>query len=84
MVHHPHHPNKTERGINKFFKTVSHSPIVKELGRDATAMASVPKNTINAMNKVTTAGADSISSNMNLLLYIAVGVGVYMFVNKSR
>jgi hypothetical protein len=81
MVHHHHH-SKIERGASNFFKTISHSPVVKELGRDATAIASVPRTSINAMNKITTSGANAISSNMNILLYLAVGVGVVMLVNR--
>jgi len=74
MVHHHHHHSKVEKGASKFFKHLSHSPIVKELGRDAQAIISMPATSINAVNKVTTAGANALSSNMNIFLYLGVGV----------
>lgn len=82
MVH--HHHSKIERGASDFFKHLSHSPIVKELGRDAQAIVSVPATSIKAMNKITTSGANAISNNMNILLYLGVGLVAVMVVSKIK
>jgi len=84
MVHHHHHHSKVEKGASKFFKHLSHSPIVKELGRDAQAIVSMPSTSINAVNKVTTAGANALSSNMNIFLYLGVGVVAVMVISKMN
>jgi len=79
-----HHHSKIEKGASNFFKHLSHSPIIKELGRDTQAIVSVPATSIKAMNKITTSGANAISSNMNILLYLGVGVVAVMILNKVK